>query len=208
MIYATRSFFSNSSCTLLCVCVSLLNGLLQLFMISRRKSDVENGKLVELTESILLCPESALQRDIAHSVYLKNRYLLEKYSNNCGESSSMDVPARICTKLHKALDMLIRAASHPYLFDISREYGKDDAPTDDLFYTSGKLYMLNELLLLLKREGRKVLLVTNFTVMADILEVFLYWQQFSYFRTDAVTQNRRLRKIFSDKLNAKGIIFF
>ncbi|XP_063066399.1 SWI/SNF-related matrix-associated actin-dependent regulator of chromatin subfamily A containing DEAD/H box 1b isoform X2 [Engraulis encrasicolus] len=57
----------------------------------------------------------------------------------------------------------------------------------DLLLDSGKLHFLTKLLLSLKEEGSRVVLFSQFTMMLDILEVFLKHNSHRYIRLDGST---------------------
>lgn len=50
-----------------------------------------------------------------------------------------------------------------------------------------KMAVLNDLLRRLHRDGHRCLIFCQMTKMMDILEDFLIWQKFSYFRMDGST---------------------
>ncbi|XP_077156983.1 SWI/SNF-related matrix-associated actin-dependent regulator of chromatin subfamily A containing DEAD/H box 1 isoform X1 [Paroedura picta] len=58
----------------------------------------------------------------------------------------------------------------------------------DLILDSGKFRMLGHMLSDFKEKGDRVVLFSQFTMMLDILEVFLKQQQFRYLRLDGKTQ--------------------
>ena len=75
-------------------------------------------------------------------------------------------------KLQNAVMQLRKVCSHPFLFEWPLD-PKTNQPVinDELAYASGKMLVLDRLLVELFKRGHKVLLFSQFTTMLDIIEV-------------------------------------
>lgn len=78
--------------------------------------------------------------------------------------------------LHNIIMHLRKCCNHPYLFE-----GAEPKPftTDSHLVTnSGKMIVLDKLLLKLKAQNSRVLLFSQMTRMLDILEDYCIWRNF------------------------------
>lgn len=76
--------------------------------------------------------------------------------------------------------------NHPYLFEGVEEENQP-CPDDHLVSTSGKMIVLDKLLLKLSKESHKVLIFSQMTRMLDILEDYCNFRSFPYCRIDGDT---------------------
>ncbi|XP_030623950.1 SWI/SNF-related matrix-associated actin-dependent regulator of chromatin subfamily A containing DEAD/H box 1b [Chanos chanos] len=76
----------------------------------------------------------------------------------------------------------------------------------DLLLDSGKLHLLTQLLPALKEKGDRVVLFSQFTMMLDILEVFLTHREHRYIRLDGSTPVRD-RIVLIDQFNSERDLF-
>ena len=68
--------------------------------------------------------------------------------------------------------------------------------------------VMNELLCRLHKEGHRCLIFCQMTKMMDILEDFLIWQKFSYFRMDGSTMLQDRRFMVEEYQTNPGIFAF
>ena len=89
------------------------------------------------------------------------------------------------TRMLNMLMQLRKCANHPYLFE-----GAEQPPfTNDerLIENSGKMTLLDKLLLRLHKEGHRVLIFSQMTRMLDILEDYCQFREWQYCRIDGST---------------------
>lgn len=79
-----------------------------------------------------------------------------------------------------------KVCNHPYLFEGVEEENQP-LPVDHLVSTSGKMLVLDKLLMKLSSESHKVLIFSQMTRMLDILEDYCNYRQFEYCRIDGDT---------------------
>ena len=77
--------------------------------------------------------------------------------------------------------------NHPYLFDGVEEETIPTAKEDHLITTSGKMIVLDKLLVKLSGEKHQVLIFSQMTRMLDILEDYCNFRGFKYCRIDGDT---------------------
>ena len=97
--------------------------------------------------------------------------------------------------------------NHPYLFEGVEEENQP-APDDHLITTSGKMIVLDKLLMKLSTEKHQVLIFSQMTRMLDILEDYCNYRGFKYCRIDGDTEiNDRDDQIaeFSDPDSSKFV---
>lgn len=94
-------------------------------------------------------------------------------------------------KLQGLLMQLRKVCDHPYLFPGSEI---DEGMTDETIVTaSTKMQVLDRLLVKLKAGGHKVLIYSQFTSMLDIIEDYLNFKRYRYFRLDGSVALARRR---------------
>lgn len=79
-----------------------------------------------------------------------------------------------------------------------------------LVTVSGKLVLLDKLLVKLKSEGHKVLIYSQFTSLLDILEDYLEWKMYDFERIDgstSLTARQHAIDRFSDSGNTECFVF-
>jgi SNF2 family DNA or RNA helicase len=107
----------------------------------------------------------------------KNLYksILTKDLSAFGESGNK-------TRLLNVMSQLRKCINHPYLFD-----GIEPEPFElgeHLIEASGKLFIIDKLLQLLKANGHRVLIFSQMTRMLDIMQDYLGYRGYSYDRLD------------------------
>lgn len=164
-----------------------LHRLLRPFLLRRLKAEVEKD-LPPKREIKLLIGMSEMQRTWYQNILTKNIEVLNAMSGNR-------------SRMHNILMQLRKCANHPYLFD-----GAEEPPfTNDerLIVHSGKMVLLDKLLLRLKSRGHRVLLFSQMTRMLDILEDYCAFRSWDYCRIDGSTSGDD-RDEAMDAYNAPG----
>ena len=95
-------------------------------------------------------------------------------------------------KLNSLLMQLRKCCNHPYLF--SPGIQDEGVTLEDIIEASGKLSVLDRILIKLKENGHRVVIFSQFTSMLDILANFLHLRGYQYARLDGST-NRVQRSI-------------
>ena len=148
-----------------------LHRILRPFLLRRLKQDVEKD-LPPKKEMKLLIGMTEMQRTWYASILTKNIDVL----NAMGAQQK---------RMLNILMQLRKCANHPYLFE-----GAEQPPfTNDerLIENSGKMTLLDKLLLRLHKEGHRVLIFSQMTRMLDILEDYCQFREWQYCRIDGST---------------------
>ena len=195
--------------------------LMQLLVLRRRKAQVDLN-LPPKREMRLLCPLSKQQTFWYKRVLLMNAQSLisSQYTTNTtiADGSAASAPATApsskgsaastpsTNKLSNLMMQLRKISNHPYLMTgVERE---DQITTaQDLSAASGKLRMLDRLLMALKREGHRCVIFSQFTKMLDLIEDFISMRGYTYVRLDGST-NRIQRMINIGRYNAPQSTLF
>uniref|UniRef100_A0A7S0DGP2 Uncharacterized protein n=1 Tax=Amorphochlora amoebiformis TaxID=1561963 RepID=A0A7S0DGP2_9EUKA len=171
-----------------------LHLVLKPFMIRRLKVDAETS-LPPKKEMLVFVGMSALQKQVYKGVLDKN--LLELL----GEQKKQGK-----TKLLNIVMQLRKAANHPYLFE-----GVEDRTlppfAEHLIENSGKLVVLDKLLVKLKKDGSRVLIFCQMTRMIDILEDYCRYRRHKYCRIDGNT-DQMTREQCMEEYNKDGSDLF
>jgi SWI/SNF-related matrix-associated actin-dependent regulator of chromatin subfamily A member 5 len=105
-------------------------------------------------------------------------------------------------KLQSLLAQLRKASNHPYLFpDAETDPGEE--PTDEIVTASGKMVILDRLLVKLKEKGHRVVIFSQYTRTLDILDDYLNWRGYTHCRLDGQT-NRVWREVLITEFNKPG----
>ncbi|XP_042436165.1 probable helicase CHR10 isoform X3 [Zingiber officinale] len=153
----------------------ILRYILNAFMLRRTKALlVERGTLTlpPVTEMTVMVPLIPLQRKVYMSILRKELQTL--LSLSLGSTSNQS--------LQNIVMQLRKTCSHPYLFS-----GIEPEPYEEgehLIQASGKLIILDLLLLKLHKFGHRVLLFAQMTRTLDILQDFMELRKYSYERLD------------------------
>ncbi|XP_077573754.1 chromodomain-helicase-DNA-binding protein 1-like [Stigmatopora nigra] len=145
-----------------------LHSVLEPFLLRRVKSEVALD-LPKKTEVVVYHGMSALQKKYYKALLMKD---FEAFDN---EQSNKTRLLNILIQLRKCVD-------HPYLFD-----GVEPEPFEmgeHLIEASGKLCLLDSMLVYLQQGGHRVLLFSQMTRMLDILQDYMEYRGFSYERLD------------------------
>jgi SWI/SNF-related matrix-associated actin-dependent regulator of chromatin subfamily A member 5 len=190
--------------------------LLKILVLRRRKVDV-NLKLPPKRELRLMCPLSSQQ------IFWYKRILLSSAISQVtgvndgnaefetkGDKTKIKIketqPEKVPLKLNNLMMQLRKICNHPFLFP---HVGKDPefCSPEDYIESSGKLAMLNRLLLTLKKENHRCVIFSQFTKMLDIIEDFITLQGYTFVRLDGQT-NRIQRMINIGRYNAPNSSIF
>eukprot|EP01119_Soliformovum_irregulare_P006887 TRINITY_DN1929_c1_g1_i2.p1 TRINITY_DN1929_c1_g1~~TRINITY_DN1929_c1_g1_i2.p1 ORF type:complete len:1376 (+),score=395.63 TRINITY_DN1929_c1_g1_i2:257-4129(+) len=173
--------------------IKALHEQLQPYLLRRVKKDVEKS-LPNKIERILRVDLSPMQKKYYKWILERNFQALNKGVN--GQASTL---LNIVMELKKS-------ANHPYLFDNAEDADSKD-PIGDMIRNSGKLVLLNKLLLRLKETGHRVLIFSQMVRMLDILSDYLRGCGFQFQRLDgSMARDERQRKL--DHFNAKDSLDF
>eukprot|EP00118_Oscarella_pearsei_P006560 m.29833 g.29833 ORF g.29833 m.29833 type:complete len:1434 (+) comp31236_c0_seq3:78-4379(+) len=153
--------------------VERLHSVLRPFLLRRIKADVERG-LLPKKETKVYVGLSRMQREWYTKILLKDIDVV----NGAGKLEKL--------RLLNILMQLRKCANHPYLFD-GAEPGPPYTTDTHLVENSGKMVVLDKLLVKLKEQGSRVLLFSQMTRLLDIMEDYTIWRGFKYCRLDGQT---------------------
>uniref|UniRef100_A0A8C3UNZ4 Chromodomain helicase DNA binding protein 1 n=1 Tax=Catharus ustulatus TaxID=91951 RepID=A0A8C3UNZ4_CATUS len=165
---------------------------LEPFLLRRVKKDVEKS-LPAKVEQILRMEMSALQKQYYKWILTRNYKALSK-----GSKGSTSGFLNIMMELKKC-------CNHCYLIkppDDNEFYNKQEA-LQHLIRSSGKLILLDKLLIRLRERRNRVLIFSQMVRMLDILAEYLKYRQFPFQRLDGSIKGE-LRKQALDHFNAEG----
>jgi len=167
-----------------------LHKQLEPYLLRRVKKDVEKS-LPSKTERILRVELSSLQKTYYRAILKKEFRTLLK-----GMRGSVSSYANIMMELKKC-------ANHAQLCAYSEEEPAYHERLSILLKGSGKLLLLDKLLVRLKETGHRVLIFSQMVRMLDIIAEYLQCRHFSYQRLDGTIRGD-LRKQALDHFNAEG----
>ncbi|XP_051972225.1 chromodomain-helicase-DNA-binding protein 1 isoform X2 [Xyrauchen texanus] len=165
---------------------------LEPFLLRRVKKDVEKS-LPAKVEQILRVEMSAIQKQYYKWILTRNYKALSK-----GTKGSTSGFLNIMMELKKC-------CNHCYLIkppDDNEFYNKQEG-LQHLIRCSGKLILLDKLLVRLKERGHRVLIFSQMVRMLDILAEYLKYRQFLFQRLDGSIKGE-MRKQALDHFNADG----
>ncbi|KAF8973120.1 transcription regulator [Flammula alnicola] len=169
-----------------------LHEQLESLMLRRLKKDVLTS-LPTKSERILRVEMSAMQTHFYKNILTKNFAALVKSANGNSNISLLNIAME-----------LKKAANHPYLFDGA------EPPTDTkeetlkgLVMNSGKLVLLDKLLVRLKHDGHRVLIFSQMVRMLDILSDYMHLRGYAHQRLDGMVASEARKKSIAH-FNAPG----
>ncbi|XP_070171806.1 chromodomain-helicase-DNA-binding protein 1 isoform X3 [Polyergus mexicanus] len=171
---------------------SKLHKQLEPFILRRVKKDVEKS-LPAKVEQILRVEMTSLQRQYYKWILTKNYEALRK-----GMKGSSSTFLNIVIELKKC-------CNHAFLtkpIEAEREKSNEDY-LQTLIRGSGKLVLLDKLLVRLRDTGHRVLIFSQMVKMLDILSEYLQKRHFPFQRLDGSIKGE-LRKQALDHFNAEG----
>lgn len=167
--------------------ISRFKGIIQHFILRRLKIDVAKN-LIPKKEIKIYVSMTKLQKEIIRKILNKDiTYNFSGYKSNVN-LTNIFMELRKCT-------------NHPFLVK-----GVEEPPfmTDErIVECSCKMQVLDKLLNRFKEQNSKVLIFSQFTIMLDIIDDFLYWKGYEYCRLDGnIRKDRRDEQI--SNFNSEG----
>lgn len=173
--------------------VSSLHNMLRPYIIRRQKVDVEKS-LPSKTYQVLRVGMTMYQQDLYRTLLTKN------YAKLNGGNKGKGMGPK--STLNNLLVELKKCCNHPFLFD-NVEDTSVETSVDTLIRASGKLILLDKLLLRLREQGHRVLVFSQMVRMLDILSDYCRMRGFPHQRLDGSMPNDlRVRAV--DHYNAPG----
>ncbi|KAL4227328.1 transcriptional regulator [Mactra antiquata] len=169
---------------------ALLHKQLEAFLLRRVKKDVEKS-LPAKTEQILRVEMSSIQKQYYKWILTKNYKELNK-----GLKGSASSFVNIIMELKKC-------CNHALLVRPPETEPSEADHLQTLIRGSGKLILLDKLLLRLREKGHRVLIFSQMVRLLDIVSEYLQLRHFQYQRLDGSIRGD-LRKSALDHFNAEG----
>jgi len=170
-----------------------LHKILKPFLLRRLKSEVEKS-LPPKKETKLYIGLSDMQRQWYTNILSKNIDVI----NGPGKETRV--------RLLNILMQLRKCCNHPYLFQ-GAEPGPPYTTGEHLINNSGKMILLDRLLVRLKELGSRVLIFSQMSRVLDILEDYMFYRKFEYCRIDGSTSGED-REDAIERYNAPGSSVF
>ncbi|KAH7280823.1 hypothetical protein KP509_36G015700 [Ceratopteris richardii] len=168
--------------------VARLHKMLAPHLLRRVKKDVMKD-LPPKKELILRVELSALQKEYYKAILTRNYQLL---SRKGGPQIS----------LNNVVMELRKLCGHPFLLPgVEEEVKKSKDTYRQLLEASGKLVLMDKMMVKLKEQGHRVLIYSQFKIMLDIIEDWLTMKKWSYERIDGNISGSE-RQIRIDRFNA------
>ncbi|CCI45010.1 unnamed protein product [Albugo candida] len=184
--------------------VVTLQKLLAPYVLRRVKEDVEKS-IPPKEETIIAVELTTLQKQYYRAIYDKNQsFLYRGIQNGLPRLVNIQLQLRQCCN-HP---FLIKGVEDRELSELGPEPSADQI-MDKTIQCSGKFVLVSKLLPKLKREGRKVLIFSQFLKQLDLLERYCEYHGFGYERLDGST-NGAARQASIDRFsrpNAKSFVF-
>ena len=99
---------------------------------------------------------------------------------------------------------LKKAANHPYLFEGAEAQTNSDEDTlKGLVMSSGKMVLLDKLLVRLRQDGHRVLIFSQMVRMLDILSDYMSLRGYQHQRLDGMVSSEQRKKSIAH-FNAPG----
>ncbi|UZJ54627.1 hypothetical protein CBS101457_003947 [Exobasidium rhododendri] len=172
------------------VTINELHKKLDNVMLRRLKKDVVK-ELPTKSEKILRVEMSAMQQRMYKAILTRNYAVLSQQSS-----------AQI-SLLNVAIE-LKKAANHPYLFAGAEvQSDRRDEVLKGLVMHSGKMVLLDKLLVRLKQDGHRVLIFSQMVRILDILSDYMTLRGYLFQRLDG-TIGSETRKKSIEHFNAEG----
>ncbi|XVF80095.1 hypothetical protein PTKIN_Ptkin15bG0042900 [Pterospermum kingtungense] len=164
------------------IIIHRLHQILEPFMLRRRVEDVE-GSLPPKISIVLRCRMSAIQSAIYDWIKSTGTLRVDPEDEKRRVQKSPLYQAKVYKTLNNRCMELRKTCNHPllnypYFNDLSKDF---------LVRSSGKLWILDRVLIKLQRTGHRVLLFSTMTKLLDILEEYLQWRRLVYRRIDGTT---------------------
>uniref|UniRef100_A0A8H8CP59 Transcription regulator n=1 Tax=Psilocybe cubensis TaxID=181762 RepID=A0A8H8CP59_PSICU len=172
--------------------IKQLHAQLESLMLRRLKKDVLTS-LPTKSERILRVEMSAMQTHFYKNILTKNFAALVKSANGNSNISLLNIAME-----------LKKAANHPYLFDGAETHADSkDETLKGIVMNSGKLVLLDKLLVRLKHDGHRVLIFSQMVRMLDILSDYMHLRGYAHQRLDGMVASEARKKSIAH-FNAPG----
>ncbi|KAF8200678.1 SNF2 family N-terminal domain-containing protein [Pholiota molesta] len=172
--------------------IKQLHEQLESLMLRRLKKDVLTS-LPTKSERILRVEMSAMQTHFYKNILTKNFAALVKSAHGNSNISLLNIAME-----------LKKAANHPYLFDGAEPPTETkDETLKGLVMNSGKLVLLDKLLVRLKADGHRVLIFSQMVRMLDILSDYMALRGYPHQRLDGMVASEARKKSIAH-FNAPG----
>lgn len=160
--------------------------------ILRRTKDEVKIQLPEFEEIIVKVSLTEKQKFYYKNILLKNYEFLKSL-----DSKNKFQPR---VSLLNLLNNLRLVCNHPALFLFRRDFEipKKDKFREEFIESSNKLKLVERLMKKLLESNHKILLFSQYTMMLDIMEVFLKYKEWTYERLDGQTKIIDRQKIIDD----------
>ncbi|EGO25230.1 hypothetical protein SERLADRAFT_361029 [Serpula lacrymans var. lacrymans S7.9] len=169
-----------------------LHEQLESLMLRRLKRDVLTS-LPTKSERILRVEMSALQTHFYKNILTKNFQGLIKSANGNNNISLLNIAME-----------LKKAANHPYLFDGAEVRTDNSEETlKGLVMNSGKMVLLDKLMVRLRQDGHRVLIFSQMVRMLDILSDYMSLRGYQHQRLDGMVASEARKKSIAH-FNAPG----
>uniref|UniRef100_A0A0D9WMM4 CHD3-type chromatin-remodeling factor PICKLE n=1 Tax=Leersia perrieri TaxID=77586 RepID=A0A0D9WMM4_9ORYZ len=169
--------------------VEKLHGMLKPHLLRRFKKDVMK-ELPPKKELILRVELTSKQKEYYKAILTKNYEVLSRRSG--GHVSLINVVME-----------LRKLCCHAFMTDEPEEPANPEEALRRLLDSSGKMELLDKMMVKLKEQGHRVLIYSQFQHMLDLLEDYLSYRKWSYERIDGKIGGAE-RQIRIDRFNAKN----
>uniref|UniRef100_A0A0E0DXZ4 DNA helicase n=1 Tax=Oryza meridionalis TaxID=40149 RepID=A0A0E0DXZ4_9ORYZ len=169
--------------------VEKLHGMLKPHLLRRFKKDVMK-ELPPKKELILRVELTSKQKEYYKAILTKNYEVLTRRSG--GHVSLINVVME-----------LRKLCCHAFMTDEPEEPANSEEALRRLLESSGKMELLDKMMVKLKEQGHRVLIYSQFQHMLDLLEDYLSYRKWSYERIDGKIGGAE-RQIRIDRFNAKN----
>ncbi|CAB79908.1 putative protein [Arabidopsis thaliana] len=155
----------------------------------RLKKDVLKDKVPPKKELILRVDMSSQQKEVYKAVITNNYQVLTKKRD---------------AKISNVLMKLRQVCSHPYLLpDFEPRFEDANEAFTKLLEASGKLQLLDKMMVKLKEQGHRVLIYTQFQHTLYLLEDYFTFKNWNYERIDGKISGPE-RQVRIDRFNAEN----
>lgn len=169
-----------------------LHQQLESLMLRRLKRDVLT-ELPTKSERILRVEMSNLQTLFYKNILTKNFQALVKSANGNSNISLLNIAME-----------LKKAANHPYLFDgAEARTDNEEESLKGIVMNSGKMVLLDKLLVKLRQDGHRVLIFSQMVRMLDILSDYMNLRGYLHQRLDGMVASDARKKAIAH-FNAPG----
>ncbi|XP_021929126.1 lymphoid-specific helicase-like isoform X2 [Zootermopsis nevadensis] len=168
------------------------------------------SKLLRKAEESLIIPDQPDGKRAKRKIHSRKHHSIDLVESNDEFDGQSNVSAdfnievedkedkdyKIMLKMIQPMMQLRKIVNHPYLVHFPLVPGKNELRVDEeLVNKSGKLLVLDAMLVKLKQRGHKVLLFSTFTSLLDLLEDYLLMRDYKYVRLDGSTkvEDRQIR---------------